>query len=97
VIAFLYQAAVVGSLIAAPVFVLAALALEADQAGIAFLVAMLATGPVAAYFTFRKRWRVIEAFSSRFCIGLMNLSILYVPVVAFIYANVRGVQKLTGR
>jgi hypothetical protein len=54
-------------------------------------------GLALAYFVFRDRWKCIEAFSSRFCSGLMNLSLLYVPWVAFVYANVRGVQKLSGR
>jgi len=55
-----------------------------------------AMGLVAAYFIFRNRWRCIEAFSSRFCSGLMNLSILYVPLVAFVYANIRGIKKVSG-
>jgi hypothetical protein len=54
-------------------------------------------GGVVAYFIFRDRWKCIEAFSSRFCSGLMNLSILYVPVIALVYANVRGIQKLSGK
>jgi hypothetical protein len=53
-------------------------------------------GAVLAYIVFRDRWRCIEAFSSRFCSGLMNLSMLYVPVVAFMYANTRGIAKLRG-
>jgi len=43
------------------------------------------------------RWSCIEAFSSRFCSGLANLSILYVPVVAAVYANIRGLMKLMGQ
>jgi hypothetical protein len=54
-------------------------------------------GAALAYFVFRDRWKCIEAFSSRFCSGLMNLSLLYVPWVALVYANVRGVQKLSGK
>jgi len=54
-------------------------------------------GAVGAFFTFRDRWRCIEAFSSRFCSGLANLSVLYVPLIALVYANVRGVQKLFGK
>jgi len=26
-----------------------------------------------------------------------NLSILYVPVISFVYANIRGLKKLGGR
>jgi hypothetical protein len=54
-------------------------------------------GAALAYFVFRDRWKCIEAFSSRFCSGLMNLSLLYVPWVALVYANVRGIQKLSGK
>ncbi len=54
-------------------------------------------GGALAYFVFRDRWKCNEAFSSRFCSGLMNLSLLYVPWIALVYANVRGVQKLSGR
>ena len=43
------------------------------------------------------RWRVNEAFSSRFCAGLMNLSPMYVPLISLVYANVRGIQKLFGK
>jgi hypothetical protein len=57
----------------------------------------LCAGIALAYFVFRDRWKCIEAFSSRFCSGLMNLSLLYVPWVALVYANVRGIQKLSGK
>ena len=60
--------------------------------GIGFLV-----GGVAAWFTFRDRWRCIQAFSSRWCSGVANLSLLYVPIVAFIYANSRAVGKIRGK
>ena len=59
--------------------------------------AALAIGVVLAWRVFSDRWRCIEAFSSRFCSGLANLSILYVPFVAFVYANVRGIMKLQRR
>lgn len=54
-------------------------------------------GGGGAYLTFRDRFRVNEAFSSRFCAGLMNLSLMYVPLIALVYANVRGIQKLFGK
>ncbi|WP_375768702.1 hypothetical protein NR798_44665 [Archangium gephyra] len=54
-------------------------------------------GGVLAWNTFRDRWKVIEAFSSRYCSGLANFSMLYVPLVAWGYANVRAVRKLSGR
>ena len=58
------------------------------------MVAGFVVGLVAAWRVFANRWRCIEAFSSNFCSGLMNLSILYVPFIALIYANVRGLAKL---
>jgi hypothetical protein len=54
-------------------------------------------GLVGAWGTFRDRWRVNEAFASRFCSGLANLSMLYVPIVAWVYANIRAIKKLRGR
>ena len=65
-------------------------------AGGIYLTAAI-VGLAGAWLVYRDRWHCIEAFSSRFCSGLMNLSIIYVPVVAFVYANVRGVNKLRGR
>jgi hypothetical protein len=54
-------------------------------------------GIAGALWTFWNRWRVNEAFSSRFCAGLMNISILYVPIVSWGYANYRAFLKLRGR
>ena len=71
-------------------------ALHAAIPGSGAYIVGLALGAVAAYFVFRDRWRCIEAYSSRYCSGVMNLSLLYVPIVAFIYANVRGIGKLRG-
>jgi hypothetical protein len=71
-----------------------------DGAGERFapvLLLSLIGGGVLAWITFRDRWKVIEAFSSRYCSGLANLSMLYVPLVAWGYANARAVRKLSGR
>jgi hypothetical protein len=71
-----------------------------DATALVMLVSLgtgLLGGSVLSYFVFRDRWKCIEAFSSRFCSGLMNLSLMYVPFIALVYANVRGVQKLSGR
>jgi hypothetical protein len=46
---------------------------------------------------FRNRWRCTEAFASRFCSGLANLSMMYVPMIALVYANARGLAKLRAR
>ena len=53
----------------------------------------LLCGAVLAWFVFRDRWRCIEAYASRFCSGLVRLSALYVPLIALIYANIRGLAK----
>jgi hypothetical protein len=63
---------------------------------VAFIIGA-AIGLPIAIVVFRDRWRCIEAFASRFCAGLANISILYVPAIALVYANVRAVQKLSGR
>ena len=85
VIAFLLESALLGAL---PMIVLAHF-LHDIGTGIGFVI-----GAISAWRVFHDRWRCIEAFSSRFCSGLMNLSILYVPFVAFIYANARAFAKL---
>ncbi len=59
------------------------------------LAAILAA--VITLWMYADRWRCIETFSSRFCSGLANFSIFYVPVIAFVYANYRGLKKLGGR
>jgi len=43
---------------------------------------------------FWNRWGCIEAFSSRVCCGFANLSIFYVPIIALMYANMRGLKKV---
>jgi len=96
--AFLFQMAIVGLIFGGiPSLVLASLSPSSDLAVAALLILGIPSGGAAAYFTFRDRWKCIEAFSSRFCSGVMNLSLLYVPIVALVYANVRGFQKLAGR
>lgn len=46
---------------------------------------------------FWNRWRVNEAFSSRFCSGCANISIIYVPFISGVYALVRGIKKFWGK
>lgn len=92
-IAFFVQAALVTSLVAlvlAEVF--HADALSYTILGVATFLAIVAT-----LWIYTDRWSCIEAFSSRFCSGVANLSILYVPVIVFVYANYRGLKKLRGR
>ncbi len=61
------------------------------------LTVLAVVGLPGAFFTYRGRWARVEAFSSRFCSGLANLSMLYVPFIAFVYANVLVVKDLTRR
>ena len=66
------------------------------------LVEEVGTGAAAvslliAAWMFIDRWRCIEATASRYCSGVLNLSVLYVPLVAAAYALVRGAGKLFGR
>lgn len=99
--AFVMQMALVAGIFALAGGIIAAVAnLDDDVTGMITLAAGstgAVGGGVLAYFVFRDRWKCIEAFSSRFCSGLMNLSLMYVPFVALVYANVRGIQKLSGK
>jgi hypothetical protein len=91
VVAFLLESAILGAI---PIFILQ-FALHPFTSDPELGAALgLLVGTVLAYLVFRDRWRCIEATASRFCSGLMNLSILYVPFVALIYANARGLAKL---
>jgi hypothetical protein len=92
-IAFFLQTALVTSLAA----LLLAEVFHADVLsytilGVATLLAIATT-----LWVYVDRWSCIEAFSSRFCSGVANLSILYVPAIVFVYANYRGLKKLGGR
>lgn len=58
----------------------------------AFIVSL-----VLAWLAFRDRWKCIERFASRYCSGLANLSMIYVPLIAAGYGVVRGFRKLRGR
>lgn len=99
--AFLMEIGIVAGIFALSAAIVGAVAnLDDDVTGMLTLAAGgtgALGGGVLAYFVFRDRWKCIEAFSSRFCSGLMNLSLMYVPFVALVYANVRGIQKLSGK
>ena len=43
------------------------------------------------------RFACIEAYTSNYCSGYVNLSIFIAPLAALYYANYRGIKKLTGR
>lgn len=101
VFAFLMEIGIVTAIFAAIGGIIGAAGNLDDQVAGLITMALAGTGLCGgialAYFVFRDRWKCIEAFSSRFCSGLMNLSLLYVPWVALVYANVRGIQKLSGK
>jgi len=77
-------------------FALAA-SIRADATSYTVLGSAVGLAGVVTLWIYADRWSCIEAFSSRFCSGLANFSIFYVPVVAFVYANYRGLKKLQGR
>jgi hypothetical protein len=60
------------------------------------VIGMLA-GAALVSLVFRDRWRCTEAHASRYCSGLLNLSLLYVPVIALLYVNVRALAKARAR
>jgi hypothetical protein len=69
----------------------------------AAILLSVAAGILLAVWVFNDRWRSIEAFSSRFCIGSGRVALLtthicmiWVPSIAFVYANYRGLRKLLG-
>jgi uncharacterized membrane protein YeaQ/YmgE (transglycosylase-associated protein family) len=47
--------------------------------------------------TFWDRWRVVEAFSSRFCVGIVNISLFIAVPAALLYANARLLLRLVRR
>jgi hypothetical protein len=88
-VSFVYETALF-SLLA--VLLLRALFPATDVVGLA-----VDLGVVPAVAVYWNRWRCIEAYTSEWCTGILNLSILTVPFVALFYANYRGLRKLRGR
>lgn len=74
-----------------------AVATHAGDASSTLLGTAVLVGIASTLWIYDDRWNCIEAFSSRFCSGMANLSLFYVPVIAFFYANFRGFRKLQGR
>jgi len=92
-----YQAAIVAALVGVPLgMAIEALTAISEATTIGWVVGAV-VGIPAAVFTYWGRWARVEAFASRFCSGVANLSMLYVPVIAFVQANVLLVQDLFGR
>jgi len=92
-IAFFVQAGFVALLAA---FGCAAVS-HGDATSYAILGVSTFVAAATTLWVYSDRWSCIEAFSSRFCSGVANLSIFYVPVITFVYANYRGLRKLQGR
>jgi hypothetical protein len=57
----------------------------------------LPVGFIAAIITYRGRWQRVEIYASRYCSGIINLSMLYVPLIAFVHANVLLVRDLASK
>lgn len=97
VIAYLFEVALLGALPGLGLYYALGLVVPGTTipSGIGAVVGVLFGGALA-WLAFRDRWRCIEAFSSRFCSGVANLSLMYVPFVALAYANVRAVAKRRG-
>ena len=55
-----------------------------------------ALGAIPSFITFHDRWRCTEAHVSRYLSGVMNISMLYAPLLVVGYANLRGLKKLRG-
>ncbi len=92
-IAFFAQIAVLGLIVAALLSHDGGAAMPLSRAcGVATLAAILFT--LWVYFD---RWRCVEAVASKSCSGVANLSLFYVPIIAAVYANYRGLRKLAGK
>jgi hypothetical protein len=85
-----------GALVAAWAAFGIAVATHTQDASAALLGTAVFVGIASTLWIYADRWNCIEAFSSRFCSGVANLSLFYVPVIAFFYANYRGFRKLQG-
>jgi hypothetical protein len=98
VLAFLYEATLTGVVPGGiSGFLADAAGAKEEVAGAAVIAGTVVFGFPLAYLVFRDRWRCIEAYSSRFCVGIMNVSLFHVPFFALVYANVRGFRKLVGK
>jgi hypothetical protein len=90
--AFFGQVVLVGILIAC---LLSSMGLEATNDVVIIIAGIVAVS--STLWVYFDRWRCIEAHSSRFCSGIANFSMFYVPVVALVYANYRAIARLQGR
>lgn len=90
--AFFGQVVLVGILIAR---LLSSMGLEATNDVVIIIAGIVAVS--STLWVYFDRWRCIEAHSSRFCSGIANFSLFYVPVVALVYANYRAIARLQGR
>jgi hypothetical protein len=92
-LAFFGQVAVTAYLVWFTLFLLPGGRINGD---LAIAVAVIC-GLGATLLIYWDRWKCTTVTCSRYCSGCANLSVLYVPIVAFCYANWRGLMKLTQR
>jgi hypothetical protein len=59
------------------------------------LAILIGTG--STLWIYWDRWKCASMYCSPLCSGCANISILYVPIAAFFYANWRGILKFAGR
>ncbi len=69
---------------------------QRDTAGAILLIAGACLGIALSWLVFRDRWKCVEAFTSRYCSGIANVSLLYAPLIAAGYALARAGRKLGG-
>jgi hypothetical protein len=92
-IAFFGQVVLTGVVVASLLSVVPNLQTTSDVVlGVAATLAVWLT-----LWVYSDRWHCIEAYSSRFCSGIANFSMFYVPVIALVYANYRAVMRLKGK
>ena len=78
------------------VFVAALDLVDPSVEKVAFALAAL-SGAGLVFAAFWNRWRVIEAFASRFCVGWVNISVFIAVPAALLYANARLALRLARR
>jgi hypothetical protein len=92
-IAFFGQVALTGSLITWGLTSL----LRTAGTGNAILAFAIIAAVLSTLWVYSNRWLCIEAFSSAYCSGIVNLSLLYVPLIALGYANYHAFARLFRR
>lgn len=68
-----------------------------DSANEALWAGSTVGGTAIALWIYWDRWLCITSFVGSLCSGWANVSILYVPIIAFFYATHRGILKFARR